>query len=154
MALHGCFTRWMGLTESCCKIVSDLALSLCNCIFLFGHLHFPITVSPMHRHLRKIDWLMAHAASLVFLICTVSGCCQNALGRGSACNRYKSKLEQSRFSLDIYGPIQYGHIPLTLEEVVHAGCEVLMKVGITFADCWWSTRDFTPAALASPQSTY
>ncbi len=46
---------------------------------------------------------MAHTACLVCLVSTVSGCCKNALGRGSASSRNIVKLEQPRFYLDIYG---------------------------------------------------
>jgi len=42
-------------------------------------------------------------------------------------------------------------IHLSLEEVaVHAGHKVLMEVDYYFTDCWWTTRDFRPAAQASP----
>ncbi len=57
-----------------------------------------------HRHLRKIDWLMACITCLVCLIHTVSGRskkAQIALRCGTS-NGYIAKLEQSRFSLDIY----------------------------------------------------
>ncbi len=56
-----------------------------------------------HRHLRKIDLLMTCAACLVCFVSTVSGCSKNALGRGRTSNRHITKLEQSIFSLDIYG---------------------------------------------------
>ncbi len=48
---------------------------------------------------------MACTAYLVCLVSAVSGCskkAKNALGRGSASSRHTTKLEQSRFSLDIY----------------------------------------------------
>ncbi len=47
---------------------------------------------------------MACTACLVLLVCTVSGRSKNALGKGSTSNGHITKLEQSRFSLDIYGP--------------------------------------------------
>jgi hypothetical protein len=40
---------------------------------------------------------MTHTACLVCLVCTVSGCCKNPLGRGSASSRQITKLEQSTF---------------------------------------------------------
>jgi len=46
---------------------------------------------------------MAHTACLVCLVNTVSGCPKYALGRGSASSAHMTKLEKSRFSLDIYG---------------------------------------------------
>ncbi len=46
---------------------------------------------------------MAHTACLVCLVSTVSGCCKNAVRRGSASSRNIIKLEQPRFSVDIYG---------------------------------------------------
>jgi len=45
---------------------------------------------------------MARTACLVCFVSTVSGCSKNALGRRSASNRHITKLEQSRFSLDIF----------------------------------------------------
>ncbi len=36
------------------------------------------------------------------------------------------------------------------EDAVHAGHEVLMEADFYFTDCWWSARDFGPAAKASP----
>jgi len=45
---------------------------------------------------------MAFTTCLVCLVCTVSGCCKNGLGRTSASSGYITKLEQSTF-LDIYG---------------------------------------------------
>ncbi len=56
----------------------------------------------VHRHLRKIYWLMAHTACLVCLVIAVSGRSKNALGRGSASSGHITNLEQSRFSFDIY----------------------------------------------------
>jgi hypothetical protein len=50
-----------------------------------------------HKHLRKIDLLMAHTNYLVCLASTVSGCCKNAPGRGSASSGHITKLEQSIF---------------------------------------------------------
>jgi hypothetical protein len=38
-----------------------------------------------------------------------------------------------------------------LEEVaLHTGHEVLVVDDLYFTDCWWSTRDFRPAAQALP----
>jgi hypothetical protein len=38
-----------------------------------------------------------------------------------------------------------------LEEVaVHTGHEVLMVDELYFTDCWWSMRDFRPAAQSLP----
>ncbi len=54
-----------------------------------------------HRHIRKIDSLLAHTA---FLVGTVSGRRKNALGKGRTRSWNIAKLEQFRFSLDIYGP--------------------------------------------------
>jgi hypothetical protein len=45
---------------------------------------------------------MECTTGLICLISTISGRCKNALGRGSTSNRHITKLEQSRFSLDIY----------------------------------------------------
>jgi hypothetical protein len=49
---------------------------------------------------------MARTACLVFLISTVSGRskkeAKNALGRGGTSSRHITKLEQYKFSLDIY----------------------------------------------------
>jgi len=42
----------------------------------------------IHRHIRKIDCLMTYTACLVCLVSTVSGCCKNAPGRGSASSRH------------------------------------------------------------------
>ncbi len=53
-----------------------------------------------HRHLRKIDLFMARTACLVG---TVSGGSKNALGRGNAISGQITKLEQTIFSIDIYG---------------------------------------------------
>ena len=49
-----------------------------------------------HRHLRKIDWLMAHTAYIVCLVSTVSGSHKNALGKDIASSRHIPKLERSR----------------------------------------------------------
>jgi hypothetical protein len=46
---------------------------------------------------------MAHTDCPVCLVSTVSGCCKNALGRGISSSGHITKLEQSRFSIDIYG---------------------------------------------------
>jgi len=46
---------------------------------------------------------MAHTTCLVCLLSAVSGCRKNALERGSASSGHITKLEQSIFSLDIYG---------------------------------------------------
>ncbi len=56
--------------------------------------------SPAHRHLRKIDWLMAYTACLVCFISTASGHskkAKNALGKCGASFRDITKLEQSIF---------------------------------------------------------
>jgi hypothetical protein len=45
---------------------------------------------------------MARTVFLVCLVNSVSGCCKNALGRGSDCSWHITKLEQSIFSFDIY----------------------------------------------------
>ncbi len=45
---------------------------------------------------------MAHTTCLVFHIGTISGHCKNALGRSSGNSGHITKLEQSRFSSDIY----------------------------------------------------
>jgi hypothetical protein len=55
-----------------------------------------------HRHIWKINWLMAHTALFVWLVSTVSGWSKNAFGRGSANSKHITKLGQSRFSFDIY----------------------------------------------------
>jgi hypothetical protein len=55
---------------------------------------------PNHRHLRKIDWLMAHTVFLACLISTVSGRskkCKKCLGRCGATSRHITELEQSIF---------------------------------------------------------
>jgi hypothetical protein len=54
-----------------------------------------------HRHLRKIDWLMACTACLVCLVSYVSGCHKNVLGRGST-NSEHNKTSAIYFSSDIY----------------------------------------------------
>jgi hypothetical protein len=56
----------------------------------------------VHRHLRKIDRLMARTACLACMVIAVSGRSKNALGRGSASSGHITNLEQSRFSFDIY----------------------------------------------------
>ncbi len=43
----------------------------------------------------KVDWLVAHTACLVCLVCTVSGCRKNAPGRPCASSWHITKLEQS-----------------------------------------------------------
>jgi hypothetical protein len=48
-----------------------------------------------HRHLRKINWLMARTSCLVCLVGTVSGCHKNALGKGSTSSQHITKFEQS-----------------------------------------------------------
>ncbi len=45
---------------------------------------------------------MTHTACLVCLFSTVSGLRKNALGRGSASSRHITKIQHSKFSLDIY----------------------------------------------------
>ncbi len=50
-----------------------------------------------HRHHIKINILNTNTACLVCLVSTVSGCCKNAHGRGSASSSHKTKLEQSTF---------------------------------------------------------
>jgi len=47
-------------------------------------------------------------------------------------------------------PIEQEPIHLSLDEVaVRAGHEVLMVGDLYFTGCWWSMRDFRPAAQAS-----
>jgi hypothetical protein len=55
-----------------------------------------------HRHLRKIDLLMACTACLVCLISTVSGCSKKKLKCGAS-SRHITNLKQSIFSFDING---------------------------------------------------
>ncbi len=50
-----------------------------------------------HRHLRKIDWLMAHTTCLICLINTVNGCSRKSLGRGGASSGHIKNLKQSIF---------------------------------------------------------
>ncbi len=48
-------------------------------------------------------------------------------------------------------PIELAPIHLSLDEVAgRADHKVLMVVDLYFTDCWWSTRDFWPAANAHP----
>ncbi len=73
--------------------------------FLWWLLKFS-SICSYHRHLRKIDLLMAHTARLVCLVSVVSGCikkAKNALGRCGSSSLHITKLEQSRFSLDVFG---------------------------------------------------
>ncbi len=69
----------------------------------------------IHRHLRKIDWLMACTTRIVCLVSTVSGHYKNALGRGSACWRQMTKIEQSTFlrylCLDPTSPSSFFAVP-------------------------------------------
>ncbi len=50
-----------------------------------------------HRHLRKVDLLMAITTCLVCLVSTVSGQCKDDLGKGCVSNEHITKLEQSTF---------------------------------------------------------
>jgi hypothetical protein len=63
---------------------------------------------------------MACTACLVHLVGTVSGRSKNALGKGSTSSGHITKLEQSRFSLDIYGP------KLPLLNAVHEHCDKII----------------------------
>ncbi len=49
---------------------NSITVNLCQC---------DMFVHKTHRHLRKIDWLMAHTACLVYLVSTVSGCYKKPL---------------------------------------------------------------------------
>jgi len=80
---------WM----SCCLFV---CLIVCLSVYLF------LSICLHHRHLRKIDWLMACTIWLVCLVSTVSGRHKNALGKGSASSWHITKLRQSTF-LFVYG---------------------------------------------------
>ncbi len=87
--------KWLLHKKAACKILVKLPPGL-------SHLNVARSVNFFHRHLRKIYWLMACTACFVCLISSAGGRSKNALGRGSASSGHITKLEQSRFSLDIY----------------------------------------------------
>jgi hypothetical protein len=61
--------------------------------YIFCHCHQCFC----HRHLRKIDWLMACTTCPVYLVNTVSGHHKNAIGKGSASSRHIANLSNLLF---------------------------------------------------------